>query len=762
MLCYLFSFYLWSISRPGKNGNPCHDLSEDPEAFVNHGDLTAQQLAHERVITKAFSHYGIPLEITDNIRNTFKSKLWRLGKCLCVAGGKKRSQLLSEWKDSSWEFKVSKSELTNLLDSRKRKLEAQLHEEACKRMKLEDTIQQQRSDQRKLEDDVVALKEANRNYEKVMMRTRRSQSHIKPWEECTRQQQHNRKKVLAHEIEGALQITCKSRGFEAHSVELENINTGSIEILDVSAGAFSDKENLLDNSDSDDKIYSTLYVKDKFSISDQAFHELSLLASDLPKSYQVKKLAQILNSEFEIKPAPNKILGVQQSLRVRLTSCLNRLVEKAAMDGINFPTTIKVKLTGDGTRIARGYSIVNFAFTILEDGRAQSALGNHVIAILKIEENYEKLLAGLQDICEEAKDIEVISIKEKVYTVIWFLGGDWKFLSTVCGLDSANAEHACIWCKCPKDKRFNMTLQWSISDSSEGARTTQEISEKAKLPKKSKLRFNCSETPIFSFIPLQNVIIDHLHLFLRISDVLINLLIRDLQVVDGISKATSTLPNKTKGKYMVIYKDFLNGPCKIKFNWFINKESKKLQYRDLTGPEKIRLFQNIKIPQLFPALNTKNDLQKLWKDFYSLIQQLGKSECDDVDEFEISVKSWVTKFARLYQTKDVTPYMHAFAMHVPQFLRLHGNISSFTQQGLEKLNDITTKFYHRSSNHHDFESLKQVLQKHNRLELLEYKGFHRIKQTQRCSVCRSLGHNKRRCPNVSVENSTTDDQDNVV
>ena len=163
------------------------------------------------------------------------------------------------------------------------------------------------------------------------------------------------------------------------------------------------------------------------------------------------------------------------------------MVEKASKDGINFPTTTKVKLTGDGTRIARGYSIVNFVFTILEDGQAQSDLGNHVIAILKIEENYEKLLAGLQDICEKAKDIEVISIKENVYTVIWFLGGDWKFLSTVCDLDSANAEHACILFKCPKDNRFNMTLQWSISDSSEGARTTQEISEKAKLPKKSKL-----------------------------------------------------------------------------------------------------------------------------------------------------------------------------------------------------------------------------------------------------------------------------------
>ena len=44
---------------------------------------------------------------------------------------------------------------------------------------------------------------------------------------------------------------------------------------------------------------------------------------------------------------------------------------------------------GNGTKIAWGYSIVNFAFTILEDGQSQSALGNHVSTILKIEENWE-------------------------------------------------------------------------------------------------------------------------------------------------------------------------------------------------------------------------------------------------------------------------------------------------------------------------------------------------------------------------------------
>jgi len=37
--------------------------------------------------------------------------------------------------------------------------------------------------------------------------------------------------------------------------------------------------------------------------------------------------------------------------------------------------------------------------------------------------------------------------------------------------------------------------------------------------------------------------------------------------------------------------------------------------------------------------------------------------------------------------------MHAFAMYIPQFLKLHGNIGIFTQQELEKLNYLTTKYF---------------------------------------------------------------------
>ncbi len=191
----------------------------------------------------------------------------------------------------------------------------------------------------------------------------------------------------------------------------------------------------------------------------------------------------------------------------------------------------------------------------------------------------------------------------------------------------------------------------------------------------------------------------------------------------------------------------------MRFKWYVDKETKKLTWRDLTGPEKVRLFQNINIPTLFPSLEHKDELQTLWKDFFYLIQLLGESECVASD-FEDRAKAWVRDFTSLYQSKDVTPYMHAFAQHVPEFLRLYdNNIVIFSQQGLEKLNDLTTKHFQRASNHQEG-ALKQVLEKRNRIEFLEDSGYQRTKKTQVCSNCQQSGHNRRTCTNSIMPHTT--------
>ena len=165
---------------------------------------------------------------------------------------------------------------------------------------------------------------------------------------------------------------------------------------------------------------------------------------------------------------------------------------------------------------------------------------------MKVSETYDELVNGLQDICESRSDH---CQQGKVYKIQFYLGGDWKFLATVCGLESAIADYACIWCKCPKRERFNMSLKWSINDPAHEARSIEEIKEMAKLPKISKLHFNCCRDPIFCFIPISRVVIASLHLFLRISDVLINLLIRDMRILDGTAKHTNDLPDKQSQKH---------------------------------------------------------------------------------------------------------------------------------------------------------------------------------------------------------------------
>ena len=117
---------------------------------------------------------------------------------------------------------------------------------------------------------------------------------------------------------------------------------------------------------------------------------------------------------------------------------------------------------------------------------ALSVRGNHCIAILRVFEDYDDLLQSLQVIISKAKDLETVTINDISYQIQLFLSGNWKFLAIICGLESATSQHACIWCECSKTERCDMDLEWSITDPTNGARTIEEITEKAKLGKQTR------------------------------------------------------------------------------------------------------------------------------------------------------------------------------------------------------------------------------------------------------------------------------------
>ena len=89
---------------------------------------------------------------------------------------------------------------------------------------------------------------------------------------------------------------------------------------------------------------------------------------------------------------------------------------------------VRVKLSGDGTNVGKHLHVINITFTILEEGsKARSADGNHLVAVIKVPEDYDHLFVSLGNLENKVEQLTSIGIENVWYKVEWFLGGDWKF-----------------------------------------------------------------------------------------------------------------------------------------------------------------------------------------------------------------------------------------------------------------------------------------------------------------------------------------------
>ncbi len=509
---------------------------------------------------------------------------------------------------------------------------------------------------------------------------------------------HRRKSLCADSL-----AWMERDGYVPLRLEVQNVKSGKVESIVLQP---EDAENVFgpdasSATDCDlDMISMLLYVKDRYDVSGSAYHEMTRVCKNLPRSYKLKQRIAELNQLWNIRPTPNGTCGVQQSLEDRVRVRISHL-HKVAPSDATFRTTktVNIKLSGDGTNIGKRLHVVNFTFTLLEEGPlAYSSDGNHTLAIIKDEEKYEPLRDVLQDIRNEVERLSSITVDGQTYDITYYLGGDWKFLAMATGIDSASSEYACIWCKCPIDERCLTDKQWSITDTSLGARTVEEnIELSSRTRTRHSKSYNVSRPPLFPTIPLTNVVIDNLHLFLRVSDVLIDLLILELRRQDSIEK-TRKFSNfdVKKCAHLGRYQEFVASLGISGYNFYVGKASKQLKCRTLTGPEKLKLLSRINIQELLPSLPESEtiQIQVLWTQLLRLNQMFSKRPeevtDDEITLYEKQSREWVIKFTQVYPAKHVTPYIHAMFNHVGQFMRLHGSILPFTQQGLEKFNDVMT------------------------------------------------------------------------
>ncbi|CAH3115052.1 unnamed protein product [Pocillopora meandrina] len=183
----------------------------------------------------------------------------------------------------------------------------------------------------------------------------------------------------------------------------------------------------LDNDDIDN-INMWLYLKDKFNISNEAWHEIAIKANGLPNTYSIKKRINELNSKWNLKPTPGDAEGVQLGFAESLQEHIVRLQKNGE---INDGEAIKIKLGGDGTNIGKRLTVVNFTFTILnEKDVAMAEKGNYVLAVIKTTETYHNLRDSLADLQMEMSNLKEISANNCTYKIEYFFRWRFEIFST--------------------------------------------------------------------------------------------------------------------------------------------------------------------------------------------------------------------------------------------------------------------------------------------------------------------------------------------
>ena len=71
----------------------------------------------------------------------------------------------------------------------------------------------------------------------------------------------------------------------------------------------------------------------------------------------------------------------------------------------------------------------------------------------------------------------------------------------------------------------------------------------------------------------------------------------------------------------------------------------------MTGPEKIRVFNNFNINYLFPDMPKVTIIQEIWKQFYSIYKELQSNKVvatTELNKLQGKLNQWMALFTSVY------------------------------------------------------------------------------------------------------------------
>ncbi|CAG2214315.1 unnamed protein product [Mytilus edulis] len=403
-----------------------------------------------------------------------------------------------------------------------------------------------------------------------------------------------------------------------------------------------------------------------------------------------------MNNNLEICRTPGNTPGAYVSLRTEL----RKIMEKRS----NIPENIKIKISGDGTKVSRISNYVVISFSLIDQSAKLSSNEQVVLAIVKTSEQYDTLDTCFSPVFREINEITSageIEFQDRKIKLEVFFGGDMKFLQICLGLGSSTGEFACPWCKIPKHERCDTTKVWDYYHSEDIKRTIKEITDLSKLSKK---QFGVKHKPLIIIEP-SHIVPDELHLLLRIFDVLLRNLIDD--ATDKDVKEQARTRKLAKDNITELVEKIRS--CGVTFAIWSSKAG-DTDWTSLTGNAVKKVLRNLPDKLFFIIHNdTHEDTVQLWKDFSAIYDFICSDLCETKDAHSIytQCKQWVDKFLSLgdkrkgYAKKNITPYIHCLLYHVPYFIVNYGSLRKFSGQPTEKVNDDIKAIHHKKTNRYD-------------------------------------------------------------
>ena len=383
----------------------------------------------------------------------------------------------------------------------------------------------------------------------------------------------------------------ESFGLKVETMTVSEIKTGIIHNLSTDKRSAHGFDELPQEEKS--KVEKVLFLLDKFCVGDCFYHELSMVAAQLPRSYLIRQRRNQLNDICHITSISGE--GAQMPFRELLEQRIREHVYRYPNAQCE-SNCVKVKLSGDGAKMTRSCNFILISFALLDSSEdVMAAKGNHTIAVARGGEDYHTLKTCFKDVFLDVNNLvkeKKIEVDGKTINLDFFLGGDYKFLLILLGLSAANSNHACIWCKVHKNDRWDMSYDLQHYHLLELKRTLEELH---KCAGKTTKNYCCIHPPLLD-IELDHVVPDELHLLLRIMDVLIKNIIMDAVSWDEKDNWRKKKSDREENHLNLLVETIKS--CGISFEVWKNKneDGKVLGLYDFTslmGDDKKKLLKHL-------------------------------------------------------------------------------------------------------------------------------------------------------------------------